>query len=491
MLSANRFRFLNQEMELSCKEDWQSERMSKLWTYNLHYFDDLNADSAHDRIAWHSELIRRWIRDNPPAHGVGWEPYPLSLRIINWIKWAFAGGSLEPAARQSLAIQTRHLRKRLEYHLLGNHLFANAKALVFAGCFFEGEEAENWLRCGMRILERQIPEQVLADGGHFERSTMYHALAFEDMLDLANLAKVFPLSFRPWAAQVSGWPEVIQNMGSWLKAMCHPDQEIGFFNDAALGIAPPTCELLAYASRLGFDWPEDRRAVVHLEPSGYVRACIGDAMLLIDVAPVGPDYLPGHAHADTLSFEFSLFGQRILVNSGTSRYGLGSEREAERGTGAHSTVQIDGRNSSEVWGGFRVARRAYPSGVRVHSENEAIVIEASHTGYHWLPGRPVHRRRWVLGKGKLEVHDTVSGGFSEAISRMYFHPVVGLTLEGSGGQAIWRDKVVRWWTDSQSASLESSAWHPEFGVSLPNRCIQLLIQPAKVAASCCFILDWT
>ncbi|MFB1490650.1 MULTISPECIES: heparinase II/III family protein [unclassified Thiocapsa] len=49
----------------------------------------------------------------------------------------------------------------------------------------------------------------------------------------------------------------------------------------------------------------------------------GSAVALLDVAPIGPDYLPGHAHADTLSFELSLFGQRVIVNGGTSRYRIG------------------------------------------------------------------------------------------------------------------------------------------------------------------------
>ena len=85
-------------------------------------------------------------------------------------------------------------------------------------------------------------------------------------------------------------------------------------------------------------------------------------MALLDVAPVGPDYLPGHAHADTLSFELSLFGQRVLVNSGTSQYEAGPERSRQRGTAAHNTVIVDGHDSSEVWAGFRVARRASSRG---------------------------------------------------------------------------------------------------------------------------------
>ena len=110
---------------------------------------------------------------------------------MNWNKFALSGNELSDAARDSLAIQARWLRKRLEWHLLGNHLFANAKALVFVGLFFCGEEADGWLRTGTQILRKQIPEQILADGAQFELSPMYHALALEDVLDLVNITRAF------------------------------------------------------------------------------------------------------------------------------------------------------------------------------------------------------------------------------------------------------------------------------------------------------------
>ena len=113
------------------------------------------------------------------------------LRIVNWIKWFLAAqpDQVLPSrpGSHSLAVQTRWLRSRLEWHLLGNHLFANAKALVFAGLYFDGAEAQAWLVRGCAILARELPEQILADGGQFERSPMYHALALEDLLDLLNL----------------------------------------------------------------------------------------------------------------------------------------------------------------------------------------------------------------------------------------------------------------------------------------------------------------
>ena len=174
-IAPNQFRFLNQERRI---KSWNDSGAPKLWLYNLHYFNCTSAD-----------LIRKWIDENPIGIGNGWESYPLSLRICNWIKWSLAGNPLEETALSSLALQTRYLSKEVEYHLLGNHLFANAKALIFAGAFFQGRLADAWLACGLRIMKAQLSEQVLEDGGHFERSPMYHSLILEDLLDLINLRR--------------------------------------------------------------------------------------------------------------------------------------------------------------------------------------------------------------------------------------------------------------------------------------------------------------
>ena len=88
------FRFLNRLYSLPGKGGWEEERLEKLWLYNLNYFDDLNAKNAAERTQWHGDLINRWIVENEPGKGIGWEPYPTSLRIVNWIKWFLAGMGL-------------------------------------------------------------------------------------------------------------------------------------------------------------------------------------------------------------------------------------------------------------------------------------------------------------------------------------------------------------------------------------------------------------
>ena len=233
---------------------WDDPAKAKLWRYNQHYFDDLNAEGSETRRDWHIALITRWIAENPPGVGTGWEPYPVSLRIVNWIKFTLCGGTLDAVAYQSLAIQTRWLMKRLEWHLLGNHLFANAKALLFAGLYFDGPEAERWRGRAVSILSRQLIEQILPDGGHFELTPMYHALAVEDLADILNLTNTFDTALGAAETRLArACADRLPVMLRWLQAMTHPDGGISFFNDAAFGVAPRNDQLHDYATRLGIE----------------------------------------------------------------------------------------------------------------------------------------------------------------------------------------------------------------------------------------------
>ena len=472
------FRVLNTDYDIGIG-GWDAPTLPKLLHYNLHYFDDLNSQNANDRTKWHHDLIAHWIAENPPARGSGWEPYPTSLRITNWIKWALSGGCLPLEAKLSLVGQTRWLTRRLEWHLLGNHLFVNAKALVFSGLFFDGPEAQKWLAQGLKILAREVPEQILPDGGQFELSPMYHALALEDMLDLANIAQAFDGSLTPkQKALFSDWRARIPAMLHWLKTLSHPDGRIAFFNDASFGIAPENSALFDYALRLKITQPPATTTLTHLPISGYARLELGTAVVLADIAPVGPDYLPAHAHADTLSFEMSLNKSRVIVNSGISVYGISAERHRQRGTGAHSTLCLVNENSSEVWGSFRVGRRARVSGVSAKQEPEALKLTAQHDGYCHLPGRPLHRRTWCLKNSSLTIHDDIIGtNFQPCDIRFHLAPEIHAEISSQGtvllsdgkGDHIARVSFAK----KGTLNIENSTWHPEFGKVVPNLCISI------------------
>lgn len=480
-----RFQFLNVTHTLAPPTSLATPSAEKLWLYNLHYFADLNTADAANRRAQHQAWLNRWINEVDASTGCAWEPYPTSLRIVNWAKWLLSGGTGFPALHHSLAVQARYLEHRLETHLLGNHLFENGKALIFAGVLFTGPEAERWLNKGARILHQQLAEQILPDGGHCELSPMYHAQILEGLLDLINLAQAAESVLRKTIDDLN-IPHLASRMLLWLDTMVHPNGDISFFNDAALGIAPSHAQLAGYAKSLGLHPPADSPRttvtplrITQLADSGYIRMAWTDAMAILDTANIGPDYLPAHGHADTLSFELSIGQQRILVNSGTSCYGDSAERLRQRGTAAHNTLTVDDENSSEVWGGFRVARRAYPVNLAIGQDAECVTIRCSHTGYLRLPGKVTHHRNWLGEQNALTVHDQLSGQFGHAEAHFHFHPEIRIT---SGGEHVFHlsKNGVRLAqieiTSCRSATIYPSTWHPGFGLSLANQKLIVRLQ---------------
>jgi uncharacterized heparinase superfamily protein len=486
LLAPGQVRLLNVERRCAEAHDWQPAGASKLWIYHLHYFDDLSAQDAASRRDWHREWLERWVRENPPTQGPGWEPYPVSRRILNWVKWALSGNQLPQTCVHSLAIQTRWLTQRLEHHIRGNHLLANAAALVHAGLYFQGAEAQGWYRRGMDLLAAQLEEQLLSDGGHFELSPMYHATVLTDLLDLVNLHRVYAYEVPP------DWPARLAAMQEWLETLSHPDGEIAFFNDATGGHAANARATAEYAARLGLARrPRASEALIRLEPSGYLRAQCGPAVLLCDCAAVGPDYLPAHAHADTLSFELSLFGERLLVNSGVSQYGTDAERTRQRGTAAHNTVMLDGQNSSEVWGGFRTARRARPLQRTATAEADVITIEAAHDGYRRLPGRNEHMRRWKLTADALEILDRITGPFESAQAFLHLHPGVQVTQSGTDAVRLTtagqeRSVGLRF-AGAKHVEVRPDSWHPQFGVALSSQTVVATFSSGELTTR----LEWS
>ena len=443
----NCFTSLHHTAEIVRPEDWNRSDCSKLWLYNLHYFDFLRS-AGKEGIGW----LQRWIVENPPGFGNGWEPYPLSLRIVNWIKYDWRGQRLPPEAVASLAIQLRFLSKLLEYHLLANHLLANAKALIFGGTFFGGKEGARWLRKGWQIYREQLPEQLLDDGGHFERSLMYHSIIIEDLLDVRQ-------------ATGDEWLNLyIEKMLAFFAAFIGPDGKIALFNDAAFNIVPTPQQLFEYAEQLGFPLPLVPQN--HwFSASGYWRSRRGRWTIFVDAAPIGPDYQPGHAHADTFSFELFLDDQRIVVDSGTSGYQT-ERRSEERGTAAHNTLRLDGRDSSEVWGAHRVGRRARVSGCEELSDG----FTAIHDGY-----KPVlHRRSWHWQNDQtLRIEDELYGsGYHELQLGWHFHPTLSVVCRAPG--EIMIGKHIRLiYPPGLQLEISDSLWGAEFGKLIPNRKLQL------------------
>jgi uncharacterized heparinase superfamily protein len=461
------FTFLNETHHIA-ENGWDNKSLSKLWRYNLHYFDFLLQKSDDAKIIKkQNNIISNWISENPFGKGTGWEQYPTSLRIINWIKWHSQTNALTDSSILSLWNQIRWLATRPEFHLLGNHLFVNAKALLFGCSFFGLDEKSSIYRRALKIINKELEEQFLKDGAHFELSPMYHSIAMEDLLDLYQLAPTLPASF----PQKKVYEKYKSGM-NWLSYMKYDNQEFAHFNDCANGIALKYNDLKEYAEKIGIECELDPKLeFMHFFESGFAVVQNSEVHLIADIGKVGPDYLPGHAHADTLSFELAIQGQRLIVNSGTSEYGVSNERLRQRSTSAHSTLEVDHTNSSEVWSGFRVARRALVRKIEKRLDCDSVEFSAEHDGYKRLTNQPIHKRYWHVYKSQIEVTDEVNGNGNKIDLRYYLHPDVEviqykdqLLLKCSSGLQVE-------FLSSQKVKVLSTTYHDEFGVSRNNNCL--------------------
>jgi len=468
-LGNGRFLFLNREEDLGAEIDWQAGGLPHLWQYNLHYFDYLNQpDLDYDAGL---ALISSWINQHPPkATAVGWEPYPISLRLINWIKFLTAGRKTIPQyVIESLLLQTLNLRRQIEYHLGGNHLWANGKALWYAGTFL-GEDSLADL--GKKIVLAEMQEQFLPDGGHFELSPMYHALLTEDLLDLVNLCQNGPKNHNN--NELMLLKGVASRALGWLGTIVDDQGQIPLLNDAAYGIAAPYKELVSYAHLLEVAGNLQRIPIINIGPwsgrnlSGYLLLKHGPFRLLWDTAPLGPDHQLGHAHCDILSVLLDFRGKSILTDTGVSQYDESEQRRYERGTAAHNTVVLDGLEQADIWKTFRVGRRGYPR----HFVIEGQRLRCSHTGFEiWRPGLQHERMLTLLDKG-FELTDYVTGpGHHQYQAFFHFAPEVQIEALPGGVFRINQQLLLKSW--GAEAKLATSKYSPEFGRVLTRPCLIL------------------
>ena len=471
--------FLNYQKTLDLPSDWNNEKPSKLWAYNLHYFEEFLSENASQKEQFHQDLFNLWIDQNPVGLGIGWEAYPTSLRIVNILKAGLGGFVLNKKMLDSIFSQASFLSNNLEKHLLGNHYFANLKALLFAGVIFE---QKRWCEIAVRGLLSEIPEQILEDGANFELSPMYHSIMLVDMLDILNLIRAY--RSQKLDRLIPLLEERIPKMLNYRNAMAHPDGGLSFFNDSVNGVAPGIPKIDSYAIKLGFDITDvdtSKPKIIDYVKSGYMCATTNNNKLIFDAANVGPDYIPGHAHADTLSFELSIGEQRVFVNSGTSEYGTGLKRLNQRKSASHNTVEVDRKDSSQVWSGFRVANRARVFDRRASFGSDSkIILKASHDGYKTLFGGCIHTRRLTFSSTALCVSDYLQGSFHLAKSRFHLHPELSVSLHNGFFQVEHSNFVLQSDLRNEECSLQNSFWYPEFGLEIANKVLEIDLESKEL-----------
>jgi uncharacterized heparinase superfamily protein len=431
--SGDHIELLATPFELGSQPDWTTTEHGPLFAYHLHQHEYLRslAFQPANRVA----RMLDWIDRHPS--GVGWDPHPISLRLLCWGKMLTTSGMLEAEASSrerilgSMADQAETLRRGLEIRLQANHLFSNLLSMVWCAVLLEGDASPRWLAC-VPLLIAEIDDQIQPDGGHQERSPMYHSLLLENLLDLLNLCRAEPS--RAPVGLIEALEAAASRMLAALRVWTHPDRDIALFADSAFDIAAKPAALIDYAKRLGVESALQDEGIAGsavLSQSGYVRLAAPGSLLLASVSAPAPAHQPGHAHCDALAFELSLGGHRVITDTGLFEYRPGPRRDQARATAAHSTLQIDDEEQAEVWSAHRIGGRPVVELLGWDGDTRA---EASCRG--WSRRKTLHRRSYRVDARSATIVDRIEGPCRSVRFVLPFDPAWRVELREGSSSAI-------------------------------------------------------
>lgn len=381
------FSFLNISQPFS---SWNEMSHGALWANNQCYFDWLGQKGINEEQGCY--WIDRFIEDFELI-GQGRRPYSTALRMINWVKFFCKYPECVSEKREnSLWSQLMFLKKNIEWQTMGNHVLEDTYALYIGARYFGDKKM---LKNVSKLLIGQLKEQILPDGAHYEQSPMYHCILLDRLLDCINI------SGRTYNTYI--FSTFAERMLGHLESLIWADSSIPMLNDSANGIAPMPVEIFDYARRLGLKWE-----AIPMKECGYRKMISKQMEAIVDVGNVMASYQPGHTHADSLNYELRVDGSPFIVDTGISTYNKNERRQQERSTIAHNCVSPQRRNSSEVWGGFRVGKRCHTE----ITENTDNIIIANHNGF----SKPC-KRRFEMADNGFVVEDWFD---DEAVSYVHF-----------------------------------------------------------------------
>lgn len=454
-----------------------------------------------------SELLDEWWTRYPIGQLPAWGAFAVSFRIRSWLCLyqrllqcqLIQARELVKTVEKRLFIHGLYLERNLERHLGGNHLFKDLCAMAMLASFFEGPTATRWFDLVQKDLLHEIHLQILPDGGHYERSTMYQCLVLTDLLDAGQ----FLMGWKPsWVRD--NLLDPIRRMATFLAGTLHPDGEIPLFNDSVLGQSAPTGEILrraAMISEMAFDQmsntphptpsPQGEREGVGGEmaslstfaDAGFTCLHHGQLTCLFDHGRLGPDELMGHVHNDTLSLELSVGNERFIVDKGVYEYTAGPRRTECRSIRSHNTPSIERYEQAETWASFRVARRWHIQNTEAGRDSNGAFV----AGEWSRPGMGRIRRRLTCRQdGILMIQDEIRCDQPGVCQIPFlFAPGIQVTVYDAEEEAGW----CRWeahspiqtlygWIYSpclHKVSVEETVSWPRFYTELPS--VRMVIRP--------------
>ena len=393
--------------------------------------------------------IRDWISDNPRHIGINWaSSLELALRMLSWgIALDLCHGSRALAEDRctiasSVSDQADYVRGTLSlFSSANNHLMGELVGLLAAAAFFpeaRGVQKHAEFARG-RIVEEAL-RQNWPDGVNREGAFYYHHYTLEYVLTAVALFERLGWTMPP--AVLERARRMVEFVDSIVDDRGRPF-EVGDSDDGAvtglnLGSGAGVYESLLWTGYLLFQdarfrdhaaaiaaargapaapdpktryWFPSLLDLTPLEPAarthrrtfpegGYFVSTDGDFTLLFKAGPFGYPAIAAHSHCDQLSVGLRHGNDMVLTDAGTYVYHTEDRwRRYFRGTSAHNTVGVDGKDQAEYAGPFLWATHADGRLETIADGPEGFEVLGRHDGYRRLPDPVEHERRVLFRRG--------------------------------------------------------------------------------------------
>lgn len=486
-----KFTFLNQQLDLGASLSdthhgflWRSVEASRLWLFHLQCHEYLLALADKSPVSAEN-LLLSWLAE--PAHQSpdldpnAWHPFCISRRLPVWLCFAATHTlpeNLEADFWRSMTNQIHWLRCNLETELGGNHLLENLCALYLADRFLIGGDCDSCATTNA-MIRRELRDQILPSGEHFERSPTYHAIMLLSVLQMREASESPGDPLRGELVHVS------QRMSAWLDFLRYEDGTIPLLGDSALDETPDPSVLIAWTKEQKGSSAEECSPDDEQVDQDYWKFSnpAGDS-ICFDTGHVGCDHLPAHAHADLLQVVASVSGKPFVVDTGNFDYEASSMRAHCRSTEAHNVLQVDGAQQCDLWSIFRMGRRGHITSTRRGEHGNFKWCSGTHDAYRHI-GVGETGRVVIAGMSTWTVIDWIqSRRQHEMVSRVHLHPDCRVALGENPSES---PSLCRVQFSEGNRTLEFLAlgenkpewtvgdgWYcPKFGHRMPNKVLEL------------------
>lgn len=301
-------------------------------------------------------------------------------------------------------------------------------ALTLIGLSVEG--AERLERRFGPQLERELGEQIDADGGHVSRNAR---ILIELMLDMLPLKATYAArGVDPPAGLIGAMDRIVPH----LRMLRHPDGTMALFN--GMGVAQIDALATIFASH-----DVAGRTLSDAPHAGYARLEAGDTTVLVETGPSPPFAASAEAMAGCGSFELSSGRQKLIVNCGLPRRAAADMPVELRGSAAHSVATLDDQSSCVFLsrdGMTRIIEGPRQVTLERAIGADDVRLSLSHDGYLRRHGLMTARTLTLRADGAaLEGVERFSSAGPDAVTpppplaRFHLHPTVraGMTADGT------------------------------------------------------------